>query len=778
MPVLPWAFRYRRAAIAGLALLGLAASSPLALAVEALIRARIDPRRFDGPTRFYAAPLVITPDQRVSRNLVQGTLDRLGYRRVRGNRVRPGEYALGSRTWVIGRRLFRLGATLDSGGVAVVQVAYDGWVWSVRDAGGEWLPSIALEPEPLAAPSGSTADRIAVPLADVPAHLVDAVLAIEDQRFFDHGGLDVTRIAGAALANARAGRVVQGGSTLTQQLAKNLFLSPARTPIRKLREMAMAVVLEWRYDKEEILEAYLNEIYLGQDGGRAVHGVGRAAQLYFGKDVSRLDVPEAALLAGMIRGPNLYHPGRHPDVARDRRDVVLGRMHELDILSDDGLEHAQEAPLGVRQEAPRPQRAGYFVDYVTAQLTTALGGAAVRRGLTVITTVDAGLQELAERAVADGLARLEAWYPRVARGDEPLQAALVAIDPQTGEILAMVGGRDYGASQFNRAVHARRQPGSAFKPIVAMAALSAAGGHTLATRLNDAPLSLDTPQGVWRPVNYDGRFRGSVTLRDALERSLNVPFARIGLAVGPERIVDAARRLGIEGPLPAVPSLALGSSEVTPLELTRAFGVIAAGGVRARTITTLLVTDRGGEAVVRADAGHERVYDAAEAYLVTSALRGAVEHGTGRALRDMGYRGPVAAKSGTTNGFRDAWFVGYTPSLAVGVWVGFDDGRSIDLPGSRAALPVFARFLAAASSFREYQDAFVMPPGVEIVEVDPETGLRAGPGCRGEPEVFLWGTAPEERCGFNRWRQYSREIERLPRHLRDMVEDLLRRRGQ
>ncbi len=417
------------------------------------------------------------------------------------------------------------------------------------------------------------------------------------------------------------------------------------------------------------------------------------------------------------------------------------------------------------------------MDYVAADLAARLDRGGVRPGLSVFTTLDAGLQAAAERAVADGLARIEASYPQVVRRDDPLQAALVAIDPRTGEILAMVGGRDYGASQFNRAAAARRQPGSAFKPIVALAALAADGGHTLATVLDDEPLSLDTPQGVWRPTNYDGRFRGRVTFREALERSLNVPFARVGLAVGPDRIVDAARRLGFEGPLPAVPSLALGSPDVTPLELTRAFGVIAAGGVRAATLATLLVTDRTGEPVLQADARSERVYDAAEAYLVTSALRGAVERGTGRALRDLGYRGPVAAKSGTTNGFRDAWFVGYTPTLAVGVWVGFDDGRGFGLPGSRAALPIFARFLAGAPPSSEYAD-FVMPPGIEIVEVDAETGLRAGPGCWGEPELFLWGTAPEESCGYDRWAQYRQDLRRLPRRLRNMVEDLLRGRGQ
>jgi penicillin-binding protein 1B len=313
----------------------------------------------------------------------------------------------------------------------------------------------------------------------------------------------------------------------------------------------------------------------------------------------------------------------------------------------------------------------------------------------------------------------------------------------------MVGGRDYGSSQFNRAVNARRQPGSSFKPIVALAALSQRDGPTLATVLQDEPLSVETPAGLWEPTNYDGEFRGGVTMREALERSLNVPFARLGLDVGPERIVETGRKLGLESRLVPVPSLALGASEVTPLEMTRAFGVFAAGGYRSDVHTTLGVLDSEGEVLSRYELGGEQVYTAAETYLVTSALRGAVERGTGRSLRNWGFRSPVAAKSGTTNDFRDAWFIGYTPSLVVGVWVGFDDGRSTNLTGSRAALPIVALFLRGALGSNGAEE-FSMPSGLEVVSVNRETGLRAGYRCRGEREVFLRGTAPRESCSWYR----------------------------
>jgi penicillin-binding protein 1B len=748
--------RFEVLAASAVALVGVAAGL---VALEAVTVARLGDSTLRAPTRIYARPLVLHLGMQPSRSLVEDQLERLGYVGASGRDVGIGEYHLESRTWTIGRRPFRHHERISPGGRAIIRFDYRGRIARIDDASGERLTHITLEPELIGTFQGTShKDRVPVQMADVPKHLVDAVLTVEDQRFFEHDGLDLRRIVAASLANLRAGQVRQGASTLTQQLAKNLFLNPRRTIIRKVREAAIAVVLERRYSKEQILEAYLNEVYLGQDGGLAIHGVGRAAQFYFGKDVSALDLGEAATLAGLIRGPGLYNPFRRIEATRMRRDLVLRRMEEVGVIDQEAHQAAVNSPLVIRVE-PQPARsARYFIDFVREQLRSDGQDDLAGEGLAVFTTLDTRLQRAAERALGQGLLQLESQYPHLARDDSPIQAALVALDPQTGYVLAMVGGRDYGASQFNRAVQARRQPGSAFKPVVALAALSRRGDDsddedqpTLATILNDERFVVQTRQGPWEPVNYDRRFRGPITLREALEKSLNVPFARLGMMVGPERIVETARDLGIEGRLIAVPSIALGSNEVTPLELTRAYGVLAAGGYRAETRAVFGVLDREGELIARNDRTGEQVYELAETYLVTSALRGAVERGTGRGLRSLGYRGDVAAKSGTTNDFRDGWFIGYTPSLTVGVWVGFDDGQSIDLPGARVALPIFTRFLVEAVG--SYGDRgpygggrFSIPPGIEVVEVDPRTGLRAGLGCRGERELFLRGTAPRRSC--------------------------------
>jgi len=616
--------------------------------------------------------------------------------------------------------------------------------------------------------------RVPVRLPEIPQHLVHAVLAVEDQRFYAHHGLDLRRIGGALLANVKAGAITQGGSTVTQQLAKNLFLSASRTPLRKLREAALAVVLEARYQKGTILEAYLNEIYLGQDGPRAIRGVGAASRYYFGKDVRRISLAESALLAGMISAPNRNAPSRNPDAARQRRDLVLGLMQEQQRISAGAAARARSAAVASRAFPSRSVEGRWFRDF-------ALPGPAKRaraRGVAFYTTLDASLQRAAERAVRLGLSRFRS---------AGAEAALVALDPRSGEVLAVVGGRDYGASQFNRATEARRQPGSAFKPVVALAALERAGGQdpafTLASVVEDEPLRVRTPSGPWQPTNYDGQFHGSVTLREAMEQSLNVPFARIGMAIGPERIVATARRLGITSPLHPVPSLALGSSEVSLLELVRAYGVLAAGGDLAAP-RTLLGSAPYGEDM--ADPGHprlSRVVDPAVAYLVTSMLEGVVTRGTGRALNGSGRFQAIAGKTGTSNDWRDAWFVAYSPTLVVGVWVGFDDGRSLGLTGAGAALPIAARFLEEAASDDE-GESFEIPDGITEAYVGQHEGWFGG--C-GERELFLAGTEPTEggcvAFELPRWdvpREWGSELKRraarLLEALGEQLEELRSRR--
>jgi penicillin-binding protein 1B len=447
------------------------------------------------------------------------------------------------------------------------------------------------------------------------------------------------------------------------------------------------------------------------------------------------------------------------------------------VITDAQHLEATSAPSAARPNVSEPPPSRFFLDYVRETLEAESETSGPRNGgQIVISSVDVELQRAAVDAISGGLAALERDHPGIAeRGtasDSPVQAALVAVDPRTGDVLAMVGGRDYGESQFNRAVHARRQPGSSFKPIVTLAALSRSdqmdgGGRpfTLATVLSDQPLEVETPAGPWQPVNYDGRFHGRVSLREALERSLNVPFARLGLEIGPERIVETARKVGIESPVKPYPSIALGAFEVTPLEMARAYGVLATGGYRADSRSVLGILEPDGEVVMVREVITRPVASPAETYLVTSALRGAVERGTGRSLRALGFDGVVAAKSGTTNGFRDGWFIGYTPTLAVAVWVGFDDGQSLGLSGSRVALPIFARFMTAATGRQGDHgpwgsSGFIRPAGLEVVDVDPVTGLRAGPGCSGRPELFLSGTAPVSSCSPYGYRRNASTVRR------------------
>lgn len=608
-------------------------------------------------------------------------------------------------------------------------------------------------PIPIGTLDGSPLERrVPVKLTDVPDHLIQAVLAIEDQRFYSHHGLDFRRIGGALIANLKAGEITQGGSTLTQQLVKNLYLDASRTPLRKLREAAIALVIERRYSKAAILEAYLNEIYLGQSGGQPVHGVGAAARVYFGKNVRNLSLSESALLAGMIQAPNRYAPNRNPDLARERRALVLQQMVEQNRTTRTAAARAERTALpgGSISLAPEGK---WFRDFA---LATAPARQPVR-GVAMYTTLDTRMQQAAERAVRNGITRLR--MPGA-------QAALVVLDPRTGDVLAMVGGRDYRASQFNRATDARRQPGSAFKPLVALTALAPHNGSrpafTLASVVDDAPFSVSTQKGPWEPANYDREFHGPVTFREALEQSLNVPFARIGMAVGPDNIASTAHRLGITSPIHPVPSLALGSSEVTLLELTRAYGVFAAGGMLAET-RSLIGSARYGDSVpVRGPPALTRVAEADVVFLVTSALQGVVTRGTGAALNSYGRYPAIAGKTGTSSDWRDAWFLAYTPDLVVGSWVGFDDGRSLQMTGSAAALPIVASFLDDAINSDDSGE-FEIPEGV--TEGYANSGGDWFSGC-GNREYFLAGTEPSDRdCSRWSWEPPN------PDELRDQIEE-------
>jgi penicillin-binding protein 1A len=588
--------------------------------------------------------------------------------------------------------------------------------------------------------------RIFVPLREIPKIVRDAVVAVEDARFYSHFGVDVRGILRAAYANFRHGRVVEGGSTITQQLAKVLFLTPDRSFQRKVKEALLALELEKRYSKDRLLEIYLNQIYLGHGS----YGVEAAARTYFGRSVQDVTLPQAALIAALPRAPSSYSPFEHPEVAHRRRGLVLTRMVEQGYIPADQARRATAASLGVVAPERRRTSGRYFLEYLEQGLEAKFGSDLLYKGgLSVYTTLNPVIQRSAEQALREGLQAVAARHaPRVAgaRGGRDLapEGAVLVLEPQTGYIRALVGGSDFARSEFNRAVHARRQPGSAFKPFVYLAALEA--GRTPADLVDDSPVSYTTGGQTWTPGNYDGKFRGEITLQQALEESVNVATIRLLEQIGVGRVTEVARRLGIQSPLQPNLALALGASDVTLLELTAAFGALANQGVWMEPIVVRYVTDAQGRLVEENIPQGREAANPAAAYVLTQMLRGAVERGTAVSARSLGR--PVAGKTGTTNDFSNAWFVGYTPSVVAGVWVGHDRVRTLghDETGARTALPIWLALMRAILKDRPAED-FPLPDKVVMARVDMTTGFLANPTCP-KPVVmaFVAGTEPTRFC--------------------------------
>jgi 1A family penicillin-binding protein len=579
--------------------------------------------------------------------------------------------------------------------------------------------------------------RIFVPLRDIPRHLRNAIVAVEDARFYSHYGVDVRGIARAAYANFRHGRIVEGGSTITQQLAKVLFLTPDRSFSRKVKEAFLARELENRYSKDRLLELYLNQIYLGH----GAYGVEAASRTFFGQSVQDLSLPQAALLAALPRAPGSYSPFEHPDLARRRRAHVLARMVEQGHLKPSEAKRAGETPLGLIPPERRRTSGQYFLEYLEKSLEAKLGSDLLYKGgLSVYTTLSPEIQRIAEQALRDGLQAIAARHPTqpaTANGPGSIpQGAVVVIEPQTGYIKALVGGADFARSEFNRAIYARRQPGSAFKPFVYIAALEA--GWTPRHLIEDSPVSYAAGRGrVWEPENYDGKFRGPITLQHALEESVNIPTIKLLHEIGEQRVIDVARRLGIRSPVQKNLTLALGSSEVTLLELTAAYTALANQGVRMEPIAVRHITDAQGRLIEENIPQGRDAVSPAVAATITEMLRGAVERGTAFPARAL--RRPLAGKTGTTNDFANAWFVGYSPSMAAGVWVGHDRVRSLgpDETGARAALPIWIAVMRKVLKDRPVEE-FPPPDGVAKAREDSPSaaGPAAGvplPGSPAEP---------------------------------------------
>ncbi|HEY0169693.1 MAG TPA: PBP1A family penicillin-binding protein [Pyrinomonadaceae bacterium] len=697
----------------------------------------------------YAAPRRLREGQQLTAEGLAEILRRAGY--VEGeaaSRVWNGSFRAEGGAVEIFPSEDSDGATAQ--GVSALRVEFDRRGRVARLTGdGAPLDSYTLAPEPLTVEAGEkTGERSALTYSEIPEVLRRAVLSVEDRRFFEHGAVDLWGIARAAFSWGDDSRELkQGGSTITQQLVKNTYLSPERTLRRKFREAAVATVLESRMSKEDIFALYCNEIYLGQRGSIAVRGVRQAARVFFGKELKDVTLAEAATLAGMIQSPGRYTPDRRPEAARDRRNTVIAAMLRDGAVTPEEARAACGEPVGVAPLERADATAPYFIDYVSRAVESRLddGGAQAGGDLRVYTTLDLDLQRAAEEAVGRQVERLE----KVFKGRRRPQASLVALDPKTGHVLAMVGGTSYAESQLNRATDARRQPGSVFKPVVFAAALES--GVSPLTLSSDAPREFTYDvRSRYRPANYGGGFSmRDVTLRAGLVRSLNVVTVDAAMRVGLTRVAALAQRLGLPKPQ-AYPSMALGTAEATPLEVATAYTAFASGGRLARPSPVLRVdgaTEFGVDDGVREQPA--QVLKPATAYMMTDMLSAVIERGTARAARGAFKGTAVAGKTGTS---RDGWFAGYTPNLVCVVWVGFDDGEELDLTGADAALPAWTEFVRRAVELRPELggEEFTRPASVTFVEVDPETGLAASPSCPQRERVALSPAfVPDHECSLH-----------------------------
>jgi penicillin-binding protein 1B len=701
---------------------------------------RVDPRVFARPFELRRGQ-AFTPRQLVDR------LNELGYAN-RDHPDAPGEFAVGRDTIVLvprdGNHAGALMRVTFAGRrdpaaepTAIARVDIDG--------GRAAADGLTLDPPLITAlvPAGREKRRD-VPLAAIPKHMVEAVLAIEDRRFYEHPGVDPIAIAAAA-GNALLGRSsMRGASTLTQQLVKNTFLTQERTLRRKMTEWLMAVVLERRLSKGQILELYLNDVWLGQRGSFAIHGVAEAARLFFAKDIANVSLSEAAAIAGTIQSPPRYSPFSNPEKAVERRNVVLKAMADSGFISPDDAARAVHEPLQAAARALDAE-APYFVDYISQELQARYPSAGA---VDVYTTLDLHLQRLAQDAVREGLATVDAALAR--RSRQRAQAALLAVDPRNGDILALVGGRSYNQSQFNRAISARRQPGSVFKPFVYLAAFeqATADGRTDVTPASlfpDEPTTFEASEGDWNPGNYDGEYDGAITLRRALALSRNIVAIKVAEQAGFDHVAALWRRIGAGTPPRPYPSIALGVFEATPFEIASAYTLFPGGGVvqPLRAITRIV---HGGKDVPVAAVEPKRIARTDTTYLVTSMMRSVIDEGTGAGARAAGFRLEAAGKSGTTNDLRDAWFVGFTPELLTVVWVGLDDNQPVRLTGTQAALPIWTSFMLKALAGHP-SVAFKAPDDITTVEIDRDTGELATPGCpRVFNETFITGTEPVTYC--------------------------------
>lgn len=749
--------------------------------LDAVIRAEFDAKRWALPAKVYARPLELFESMALSADALADELKLLRYRDVNcpeepapapetnKRRIKrkaapksqvcnvppgagetpskPGSYARQGEVFEIVTRDFAFWDASEPS--RKLRLTFAGNILvDITSLDAQEKPSLLrLDPPEIAGiyPSHYE-DRILLKGEDLPPALVDTLLAVEDRSFFEHAGVNPKGIFRAMVANLRAGRTVQGGSTLTQQLVKNLFLSNERTLRRKINEVLMAVLIDARYGKNEILEAYSNAIYLGQDGSRAIHGFGLASQFYFGEPLEELDLNQIALLVGMIKGPSLYDPRKYPERAIERRALVLDVMAEQNLISAEDAAAAKAMGLDVTSKIASGVTAyPAFLQLVQRQLREYYkANDLLSEGLRVFTTLDPRIQAYAETTITNQVAMLEKTQGRA----RPLQGATVITDTQNGEVLALVGGREPKSFGFNRALDAKRLAGSLIKPIIYLTALEQPQRYTLMTKINDSPLVYRSGGQTWAPGNYDRRFHGRVTLRDALARSYNIPAVRVGLDLDVINVIEMLRRLGFQRDLKPYPALLLGALDMSPFEIAQVYASIASGGFRIPLRAIREVTDSNGQSLQHYSLDVEKAVESGPAYLVTNAMQQVVKAGTASAIK--GRLSPslnIAGKTGTTNDYRDSWFAGFSGNRLAVVWLGRDDNKPTGFSGSSGALRVWMELMAGLA-LEPLDDP--PPADVERVMVNPYSGLRVGAGCGGGQSVpFIIGSAPTRAgsCG-------------------------------
>lgn len=714
----------------------------------------IDAKLRAGPIQstamIFAAPQAVTIGDRMTSDEIVSQLRRSGYTESRGNAL--GWYNVRGESVEIfpGPESYfdQEGGVIDLSGGVVTRVV------STRD--NTERTQYMLEPELLTNLfDRNRQKRRPVKFADIPQVVIQAVLSAEDKRFFQHSGFDPLRVIKAAYVDMKEFSREQGASTLTMQVARMFWLNQAKTVKRKAAEVLITFQLEQRLSKEEIFEFYANQVDLGRRGSFAIRGFGEAAQAYLGKDLKEITLPEAAMLAGLVQRPSFTNPIRWPDRARARRNVVLGMMRDNGYITGQQYKDAVDAPLALARGGAESADAPYFVDLVNEELQDEFQGHDFQeRTYRVYTTLDMDLQRDAAEAVRVGLKEVDArvHQQRRFRGKTPpdAQVALVALDAQTGEVKALVGGRNYGVSQLNR-VRARRQPGSSFKPFVYAAALETSLTDnrkpiTSLTTLLDEPTTFWFDEKPYSPANFKDEYHGTVSLRQAISKSMNVPTVKLAEMIGYDRVVDVAKRAGMNLNIQPTPAVALGAYEVTPLEIAGAYTVFANQGAYLRPSLIKLIRDERGSIVHTAHPVSWQALDPRIAYLMVDLLEEVLRSGTGVGVAARGFTLPAAGKTGTSH---DGWFAGFTSRLICVVWVGFDDNEELFLEGAHSALPIWTEFMKRAHTRRQYRNVrpFEPPDGIVEVRVDPATGMLANSGCPGaQTQAFLSGTQPVEVC--------------------------------